>query len=958
MPALRDLIHSHKAREDVEITLFSIGVLVFLWGFAHSAGFLFKHVMKTPPLLGYLLAGICFRNIGGAVLLFAQAKTGIRLDAGTLDVAAPTGRGGAATASAAPPLTATPPQAAPHAAEPPSLVLIPADISSLVRTFGLATILMIAGGEIDFDRIRKMGGVCARLTVLPGVSEAFAVAFLSRYLFGFDWPWGLVLGFILGAVSPAVVCGGMFALQKRGFGVAKGIPSLVVCAASLDDVVAISGFTTSLGLAIAGLVEDRLLRLLSSVEDESEEVDDLFRASRSWNRVDADAGAAEELQGQRFATHYTEANYVENAGVLPSLAPRGISRFLFGKPHVPAHPSSHWRGLLHGPTNLLLGAALGICLGYVYAKLSRIVLQCTLFMPAQQQERRRRPRPKKPTVPAPETLDCGIGRGGGRRSLRESVRSTKMKAMARLPRGLQVETGSPQELGLGSGDDGGGTTTAQPRIIATRAEAAIAGLVFCTGCGVAMAAVHLQYSGAGFLACLFFTCAFSQFSRAGETDGTSRAVFSSVSSSAVGETTLSGDYDVEKMNNPSSRARLHDGEEDRRTVLGAPSELLVGVKDQYARGPRGAAALEEDDVTIAVPSQSPLGESSGVRRMMTFEMEDITARAAEAGSAGREKKDSSSPPPKTSSKKSQVGGIGLFSSSASSDDEQAASYRAQIDQDSPDLDGDFDVDEAIQAARELASGRSPAAESRDARTRESQLSESDFSPTTTPAAFAHDDEFDVLASLDDEVPLIAVVVQCLTWIWELFAEPLLFGIIGTVVDVRRLHLPTLPKAAFLVLFCVFFVRVPAAMAALSSCGKEVKLSFKERLFVGLSWMPKATVQAALGSVPLDRIHAVQKHYAGVAKMKSGAGVASLNSAPAAAASAETLEQLNRLANWGEIIVTTAVLSILLTAPIGLLVVSKLGPVMLERGNGKNEVRLHETAATSGDGAVGTNTARE
>ena len=55
-------------------------------------------------------------------------------------------------------------------------------------------------------------------------------------------------GFVLAAVSPAVVVVGMFNLQQRGYGVEKGIPSLVVAAASFDDVVAISGFSMCIGL--------------------------------------------------------------------------------------------------------------------------------------------------------------------------------------------------------------------------------------------------------------------------------------------------------------------------------------------------------------------------------------------------------------------------------------------------------------------------------------------------------------------------------------------------------------------------------------------------------------------------------------------------------------------------------------------------------------------------------------
>ena len=41
----------------------------------------------------------------------------------------------------------------------------------------------------------------------------------------------------------------MFDLHNRGYGVAKGIPSSVVAAASMDDVVAMLGFSVCSGLA-------------------------------------------------------------------------------------------------------------------------------------------------------------------------------------------------------------------------------------------------------------------------------------------------------------------------------------------------------------------------------------------------------------------------------------------------------------------------------------------------------------------------------------------------------------------------------------------------------------------------------------------------------------------------------------------------------------------------------------
>ena len=57
--------------------------------------------------------------------------------------------------------------------------------------------------------------------------------------------------FVLSAVSPAVVVPSMLLLQKDGYGVQKGIPTLLMAAGSFDDVLAITGFTTCLGVAFA-----------------------------------------------------------------------------------------------------------------------------------------------------------------------------------------------------------------------------------------------------------------------------------------------------------------------------------------------------------------------------------------------------------------------------------------------------------------------------------------------------------------------------------------------------------------------------------------------------------------------------------------------------------------------------------------------------------------------------------
>ena len=90
-----------------------------------------------------------------------------------------------------------------------------------IRSFGLGVIMMRSGLELDVDAIRRAGAVSLRLTVMPGLSEALAVGVVASYVFAMPFMLSLSLGFILAAVSPAVVVVGMFDLHQRGFGTAR-----------------------------------------------------------------------------------------------------------------------------------------------------------------------------------------------------------------------------------------------------------------------------------------------------------------------------------------------------------------------------------------------------------------------------------------------------------------------------------------------------------------------------------------------------------------------------------------------------------------------------------------------------------------------------------------------------------------------------------------------------------------
>lgn len=101
------------------------------------------------------------------------------------------------------------------------------------------------------------------------------------------------------------------------------------------------------------------------------------------------------------------------------------------------------------------------------------------------------------------------------------------------------------------------------------------------------------------------------------------------------------------------------------------------------------------------------------------------------------------------------------------------------------------------------------------------------------------------------------------------AEVLLFVLVGATVDIK--YAASAGVAAVLVIFGVLLFR----MAGVFVCLLKTKLSMKERLFCMIAYMPKATVQAAIGAIPLSM------------------GLP-----------------------CGKIVLTVAVLSILITAPLG------------------------------------------
>ena len=149
----------------------------------------------------------------------------------------------------------------------------------------------------------------------------------------------------------------------------------------------------------------------------------------------------------------------------------------------------------------------------------------------------------------------------------------------------------------------------------------------------------------------------------------------------------------------------------------------------------------------------------------------------------------------------------------------------------------------------------------------------------------------------DETNLISHTIgKHINIVWNIVIVPLLFGSIGAAFDLSNEVPSQIVFKSCAVVFIGLLVRLPIAF--LSCTGAN--LSIKERLFVSSSWIPKATVQAALCSLPLTMI---RKSYG---------------------------ESNSILVEWGSNIQSTSILAIIITAPVGLLAIQFLGPYLLSR----------------------------
>lgn len=127
-------------------------------------------------------------------------------------------------------------------------------VTSYIRKFALVLILIRAGLEMDPAAFRKVYVTILKLGLVPWAVEFGLCAVLAHQFFGMPWLYCLALGSIIAAVSPAVIVPCLFRLRTKGYGVNKGIPTLIVSISGIDDAasVAIFGILASVMFADGG----------------------------------------------------------------------------------------------------------------------------------------------------------------------------------------------------------------------------------------------------------------------------------------------------------------------------------------------------------------------------------------------------------------------------------------------------------------------------------------------------------------------------------------------------------------------------------------------------------------------------------------------------------------------------------------------------------------------------------
>ena len=134
-------------------------------------------------------------------------------------------------------------------------------------------------------------------------------------------------------------------------------------------------------------------------------------------------------------------------------------------------------------------------------------------------------------------------------------------------------------------------------------------------------------------------------------------------------------------------------------------------------------------------------------------------------------------------------------------------------------------------------------------------------------------------------------------------QPVIFALIGTEIQVDKIDFNTLGLSIAVLAIALVIRMIGTYLAVMGGA-----LNVKEKIFMAIAWLPKATVQAALGPVALGKAREALDHYLETHQDMSCSEEFTDHD--------DELMTLCSMVDYGEQILTIAVMAILLTAPLG------------------------------------------
>ncbi|CAK5083627.1 unnamed protein product [Meloidogyne enterolobii] len=114
---------------------------------------------------------------------------------------------------------------------------------TLLRKTAFLLILLRCGFGLNPKVLRKEMLFCSSLGLLTTFIEVASIIIISHFYFNVDISVAILFGFVLASTSPAVTVPTMIELQHKHKGTSKGIPTIVLASALIDNIFCISAFS-------------------------------------------------------------------------------------------------------------------------------------------------------------------------------------------------------------------------------------------------------------------------------------------------------------------------------------------------------------------------------------------------------------------------------------------------------------------------------------------------------------------------------------------------------------------------------------------------------------------------------------------------------------------------------------------------------------------------------------------